>query len=186
MSLSRVTLESFDDADDSPKVESREYLRGYRDGIAEVEARQKVNLDDAVANIAAALSDMSFGFAEARLHTLDRLRPLLAQIAETALPDILGEVFSDHLVEVLQNAFDEASRAPISVAVAPDARAAIESRLNQNGGSFRLVGDPTVGMGQAILQRDETQIMIDTSSLLEDLQAALHGLEHSERTLSNG
>ncbi len=186
MSLSRITLESFDDDSEGPPPESEDYLRGFSEGVRQAEARQDNALNEGIINIAATLADMSFGFAEARLLILDRVRPLLAQIAETVLPDVLEQTFAAHVIEVLERDFDTAMDQPVSIAIAPELHDKIQDQLPHASGSFQLISDPNVASGHAIVQSGGTQIMIDMPSLLSDLQTALHGLEQSERTISNG
>lgn len=186
MTLARVDLESFEDSGVPPSKENPDYLRGFNDGVAQAEQHQAAEISRAVADIASALQDMTFGFTEARVHILDRVRPLLAQIAETVLPDILNEAFAPHLVQALTQSFVDASDEPILIAVAPEILDAVGETLASLDGKFKLVPDPKIALGQAILRRDDTQILIDFPGLLDALQTALHGLEPSERTYSNG
>ena len=120
MSLARIDLESFDDAEPEPKKESADYLRGFGDGAASLEQRREAEINRAVTDVAAALQDLTFGFAEARLHILDRIRPLLAQIAESVLPDVLDSVFATHLTDTLLHYFEDASDVPVLIAVSPE------------------------------------------------------------------
>lgn len=186
MTLARVDLESFEENGAVPLKESPDYLRGFADGAAQAEQQNAAENSRAVADIASALQDMTFGFTEARIHILDRIRPLLAQIAETVLPDILNEAFAPHLIQALTQSFDDASDEPVMIAVAPEITGAVGETLASLDGKFKLVPDPKIALGQAILRRDDTQILIDFPGLLNALQTALHGLEPSERTHSNG
>lgn len=186
MSFARVTLESFESGGAFPPKEGPDYQRGFKDGVEFAAQSDAAAVRAAVSDMSATLSDMTFGFTEARLHLLDRIRPILAQIAEALLPDIAREVFAAHLVETLLQSFEAAADQPIQIAVAPSDLAAVGSALASADGRIRLQGDAGLAIGQAVLCRDETHILIDLPALTGALQTALLGLEPSERTLANG
>lgn len=185
MTLGRITLESFETDSSSTQKDSADYLRGYNDGLAHVAETQASELTSTAADIAATLNDMTFGFAEARVHILDRIRPLLAQIAETVLPEIVKETFAEHLIETLNRYFDTAMEEPIEITVSPEAFDLLQASLSPQIGNFSFVADTSVTSGQAILHHNSEHIMIDLPALLSTLQDALNGLESSERIQSN-
>ncbi|MCF2871593.1 hypothetical protein L0664_11005 [Octadecabacter sp. G9-8] len=186
MTLSRVSLESFEDSPAVPPKESIEFKKGFAAGIKSAEQTETANLTRATEGIDATLSDMAFGFAEARLQILERLRPLLAQISETILPQIAKDSFADHLVDVLARDFKQVAASPVQIAVHPEAVDHLQTVLTAHSDNFSFIGDATLTDGQALLRSDTTHILIDIHALTLALQTALNGLEPLERTQSNG
>lgn len=186
MTLSRVTLESFEPEGAAEPRQSAEFQRGFEAGIAHAQTGHIAGQQKALSEIALRLNDMTFGYAEARLHLLDQIRPLLAQVAETVLPDVLNATFTQHLADILAGSFDEATQAPVEIGVAPEMVADLQAGMGETKTSFTFVADNEMKAGQAVLKRGETHLMIDFPALLDALQAALLGLEHSERTATHG
>jgi len=180
----RVTLESFEADGMSGVEESSDYKRGFAAGLLESEASNAANLAAAVAEISSTLRDMAFGYEEARLHVLERLRPLLGQLAEAILPQIAKETFGAHLAGVVEDAFETASSAPITIAVPPDVMSSLaDSKVAKQ---FDFVADPALSAGQALIGQGDIHVLLDLAALTTELQAVLNGIEHSERTLSHG
>lgn len=186
MTLSRVTLEQFDDGTATRPNDSADYTRGFEEGLAAARGSAEVELSHSMSEISSTLADMSFGYEEASRLLLDRIRPLLTQVSEALLPQLANESFTAHLVEVLQADFESTVGEPIQIFVHPTAVEQLTDDLSDTTNAFVFVPDPTLTHGQAILKNPESQIMIDLPALTQALQTALNGLEPFERTQSNG
>ncbi len=184
MTSSVVTLESFEIDDPADIEQSAEYNRGLADGLAQAEASQNADLARSVERISSSLTDMAFGYEEARLHVLERLRPLLRQTSEAILPIIARETFGTHLIDVIEVEFQTAASAPIMISVARDLVETLNSTVT--GDLFTFVADQTLDVGQALLCQDNTHILLDLPALTLALQSALNGLERPERIQSHG
>jgi hypothetical protein len=182
----KVELESFDDGPVAERRESAEYLRGFAAGTEKALSGQTAKLARATQDISATLSDMAFGYAEARVQILNRTRPLLTQVAEVIVPQIAQESFALHLVDVLERDFNAASEEPLRIAVHPDIAEHLARNMADRSDTFFIVGDPTLIDGQALLRQSDTHIIIDLPALTQALQTALNGLESRERSQSNG
>lgn len=183
MTLSNVTLECFDDGDGSTvPPASPDFVRGFEAGklhaMQDIQSQRQM----AVADVSATLGDMAFGYAEARGALLEQIHPLMVQIGELILPEIAKETFAAHFCDTLTRAFQDATDQKIEVAVAPDMIAEVPT----DGSVFTLIADPEMDLGQARLRRDDSHILIDFPTLLEDLQTALRGLDLTQRTHANG
>lgn len=184
MSGGRITLERFDGDAKNTIEESADYKRGFADGEQKGDASRAALQAESIQAIASTLADMAFGFEEARLHVIKRLQPILAQVAEAALPHIIHNTFGAHLTDVIDAQVKEAATAPIEIAVAPDIVPVIADATQNR--PFTFVADPTLRAGQALIQNGETLVLLDLPALLTTLQTALHGLECPERSQSNG
>ena len=184
MTSARVTLESFDGDGQPRRAQSADYKRGFSDGLLQARDSSEAGLAQAVAEISATLNDMAFGYEEARLQTLETLRPLLAQVADAILPMVAQETFSAHLLDVIERAFQTAIDAPIQIGVAPEILVPI-TKAHQND-RFTFVSDNAVDSGQALIVQGDTRVLLDLPALLAELQTALLSLEPPERTQSYG
>jgi len=186
MSLARISLESFETSGDLPKKESAEYQRGYNAGRLWASEQAETETQKHIAAIATRFEDMTFTFAEANVFLSERLRPLLLQVAEAVLPAIAKETFAAHLVETIQDHFNDIAGRPIEIAVPPDAVSDLSALKLQTSEVFKLVPNPDLSLGQAIIRHDDAHLIVDVSALISDLQAALNGFELSKRKQQNG
>lgn len=177
-----VNLECFDEAPDGSERPTAEYAKGFAAGVEQSTADIAAQRQQAVTEIAATLSDMSFGYTEARDMLLEQIQPLLAQIADTILPEIAKEGFSALLTDTLNQAFNAETERAIELTIAPD----LVGELSSVNGIFEVTPDSKLVRGQAILRRKDTHVMVDLPHLIHNLQAALHGFETTQRTHSNG
>lgn len=185
MTLSRMTLESFEPADALPPEQSAEYQRGFQTGLMAAQQSEAADIRHSIEGIASTLSDMAFGYAEARIFLLNRIRPLLVQVAESVLPQIAQDTFAAHLVDVLHNDFATLVSEPIRISVNPSVIDTLSGALGDTS-NFVVIADSELNSGQAVLKNPDTQIMIDLPALVLALQTALSGLEPLERIQSNG
>lgn len=186
MTSARITLESFEDEPEHGEPDSEDYLRGLADGIQIGEQSQIAALAQATEAVSATLSDLTFGFAEARVQLMGQLQPLLAQVSDTVVPHILHQTFKQHLIEVLVTDFDDALNRPVHVKASPDMVTHLATELSGHSSQFVFSADPLLEGGQAILTDPDTQVMIDLPALILDLQTALSGLDPLERTQIHG
>jgi len=186
MTILGIELEVFEDDTAPAPRESFDYKRGFEAGVASCNDTNEANLAAAVADISSTLSDMTFGYAEVRVQLLERIRPLLCQVADAILPEIAKESFAAHLVETLTSHIEETAMLPVQIAVNPEAVDYLTSALSSHAGDFTFVANERLTDGQAILQNSDSHVMIDLSALTLALQTALNGLEPPERNTSNG
>lgn len=184
MISSRITLESFESDGQADVAQSADYKRGLAKGLAQAETSQNADLSRSIGEISSALTDMAFGYEQARLHVLERLHPVLGQIAEAVLPLIAIETFGAHLIDVIEAEFQTATSAPIMITVTPDLVETLRSSLT--GNIFTFFGDPMLDVGQALICQDTTHVLLDLPALTLALQSALNGLERPERIQFHG
>ncbi|MBU2992371.1 hypothetical protein Q4555_09325 [Octadecabacter sp. 1_MG-2023] len=183
MTASHITLECFDVGEDEDAFPpSADYKKGFEAGCLHAENSIAAKQQQSMTDVAAALSDMTFGYTEARGILLEQIQPLLVQISGLILPQIAMHCFSEFLIETMEQAFSEATDQAIEVAVEPS----IVGDLHLDNEAVNIIPDPTMEHGQARLRRKDTHVMIDLPALLDALQTALHGLDLTKRTHSNG
>ena len=181
----QVDLENFE-VGGPPTPLSSEYKRGLQAGLTQAAETQIAARVAALESASTALQDMTFGFTEARVHLINHMRPVLAQIAETLLPDVLRSTFGLRLAEALSAHFEAVLGDPVTIALPPSAVDELQAALSSSTQNFAFIAQPDLKDGQAIITQNAHNLMIDFSALLGALQTALNGLEASERTSSHG
>jgi len=184
MSFSHINLERFDDGIKSAQEKNADYKRGFSDGLAQATESDTAKRTQSITQVSSTLSDMSFGYEEARVNILRNLKSLLGQISEVVLPQIAKDTFGAHLLDVVESNFLMATDESIQISVAPNLVAALCNTHDEK--RFSIIPDASLIEGQALIQETETQILLDLPALTLALQTALNGLELPERTQSNG
>jgi len=186
MTLVRIDLEKFDDGVSLEPEENADFKLGFEAGQANARASDTAALARATEAISATLSDMDFGYTEARVLLLEQIRPLLTQVAEAILPQIAQESFATHLVDVLFADFELATKEPTKITLSPSAIDHVRTALSGTSENFVFDADANLTEGQALLKNGNVQIMVDLPALTLDLQNALNGLETLQRSPLNG
>lgn len=184
MNTSRIQLEKFEGDNASTQFESSEYRRGKADGLVQAEADNSTKIAQSISEISSTLSDMAFGYEEARHHILGQLQPLVRQISDKVLPNIAKVGFGAHLSEFINLELEKSASLPIQIGVAPDVLQTLDDLDDYDHCVF--VSDPKLQDGQAVIQQKHVEVFLDIPSLILDLQTALNGLESPERSTSNG
>ena len=185
MTFSPLTLECFELADATDPPPSADYLRGVDDGRAQALASAEADRATALVSIAASLSDMTFGFTEAKSYLIEGIRPLMTQISELMLPELVQTTFARHLIDLLEREFGRAIEGAVAIAVAPSVANEVRDTLPADL-PFEVRADGALQPGQALLRGGETHVMLDLPALIESLQKALRGLDTLERSQTHG
>jgi len=181
-----LDLERFDDPDE--QTESRfspEYLRGFDAGQADLETKLKSQQTDALEKISQSLSDMTFGFEEARQYLLSHLSPIMTQVASLIVPAVLHETFKLHLEEALQGYILQGTDAPVVVKVSRNTRETLTTSEISLPSQFEFVCDETLTDGQAVIGSHDSGIVVDLDALLKAIHAALCTLDTFEGVKTN-
>jgi len=147
-------------------------LAGFAEGRAHADAEQ----GQFSAEIIQSLTDMSFGYAEARGHLLLSLRPLFAVLVDRFLPALAKEGFAAQLADRLLEVAANDLMTPIDLCVHPEHIAGLKNVIGQAGMPIKLRGDPKLGRGQAKLSSPEVQTMLDLDEMLDATRAVLSAI----------
>ena len=160
------------------------YAAGYAAAMAEVAARQTQLAQDTIQ----AISDITFGFAEARLHVMAGLEPLFRTLVETVLPATLPDNFKAHVVARLTAAARADIARPFDLALHPTQIAAVSNVLPPTlAALMTLSADPTLSPHAALIRQGELETALDHDALLEDITQALSALfDHISESKAHG
>ncbi|MEL6958421.1 MAG: hypothetical protein AAGL89_05645 [Pseudomonadota bacterium] len=181
MTAHQLSLESFDSDQPAEAARHPEYERGFAEGRAEAMASVEAGRRDAIAQLAGQLDDVNFGFEEARTQILVSLRGLMTDLADTIVPEVLNETFSQHLIETVLDVAEYHCAEPVIISVSPDNHASIEAALASSQAMFDINADHNLTDDQVTISHQESQQIIDFDALRRSLRTALLGLETMER-----
>lgn len=184
MNTSRITLERFGSDCANASIESPDYQRGKADGIIHAETLNTAKIAQSINEVSATLSDMTFGYEEARQHILQQMQSLIRQISDKIVPEIAKATFGAHLSEVVDVELARSASLPIQIGIAPELLPAFDALENSQHCVF--VPDSNLKDGQAIILQHDVEIFLDLPSLVLALQSTLNGLESPQRSSRNG
>lgn len=179
-------LENFDDGDLTERPQSAEYKRGFADAQAAAQSSDAAQLARSLSEVSSTLKDMAFGYEEARQVMTSRVAPVLNQIAELVVPEVLEATFGHHLVQALSGSIQAVASAPIPIGVNPETLAQLAANEVDVPPQFELVEDTSLTTGQAVVVTPDSPFLLDLASLSSALKTALNAVEPFERSLKNG
>ncbi|WP_143831328.1 hypothetical protein [Octadecabacter temperatus] len=165
-------------------IESPDYQRGKADGIIHAETLNNAKIAQSINEVSVTLSDMTFGYEEARQHILEQMQSLVRQISDQVIPEIAKATFGSHLSEIVDVELNRSANLPIQIGIAPDLLPAFDALGSKEHCVFVPV--PNLTAGQAIILQNDVEILLDLPSLVLALQSTLNGLESHQRSSRNG
>jgi len=161
------------------KFESFEALRdnAYSDGVKTgAEAASRAFEDEKIRTLAPileALNDMSFSQVEACQTMLKSMRPMVEQLVQTVLPESARLGFGAEVAGLLCKAYEKAPTALITIHVAPDAVASIQSLLAPSKADFSVEPDPALNGLQARVNWQGGYDQIDLDAALDGVRTTI-------------
>ena len=175
-----LRLEDFDaqnPAGHGQDAEALAALPGYDAGFAAGRAAalaERSNLDAALVQT---LSDMAFGFAEARQHVLQSVTPLFRALVDQVLPSIVDDAFRARLLETLGTIAHSRVTGPVRLIVHPDQIDAVAALVpNVQGIEIDLRHDPEIGAHGALISHGTAESTLDLDDLVAQISDVLCAL----------
>jgi flagellar biosynthesis/type III secretory pathway protein FliH len=171
-------LESFDAPPPAPEPvdtgPSADWFAGHAAGLAEGQATAEARQTALRESVVQSLADIEFRFAEARSHLIGALRPLFATLTDVILPAALQAGFGQQVAQALSTYAERDMGRPMLLSLNPQDTAAVGAAI---GGlhlhTLRIVPDPGLAPGQAVLNSGAAETMIDTAAVLAAVRTAL-------------
>jgi len=168
-------LECFDG--DSPFAANKprpEDLPGFSDGFAAGQAAAQEQAANVNAELASRLSEIQFGYAEARQDLLQGLSPLINAICDQILPSILDDVTRSQVVETLLIAAQTDLSAPTTLSIHPSNAPNLQRLVNGiEAGDVHLVEDLSLGPDEILIGTQFQETQLDVAAMLDALRNAL-------------
>ncbi len=148
------------------------YEAGYKAGWEDASAASAAEQGALRADVARNLQAMSFTYHEARTQILRALEPLLAEIAARLLPEIARAALPGQISAILLPLAEQRTEVPVTLAVNPAARTAIEALVSTPSGlPLVVVENPDLGPGQASLRLGEVETRIDLDAAVAAIRS---------------
>ncbi|MFV0334399.1 MAG: hypothetical protein ACK5JR_10065 [Tropicimonas sp.] len=179
-------LESFDSVDpalaafalspDGVIAEERlqAFDQGYRDGWEDAAKAHAEGQASISVELAGNLQALSFTYHDARNAILGEMEDILTGIVTHILPDAMVQSLGQMIVERVREAAESAADVLVEIVVNPEnvprLRLLLEGMIAP---PLRVVGEASLGEGQAFIRLGEAEQKIDLEAVLRDLAEAV-------------
>lgn len=152
---------------------------GYQAGWDDAEKSQADAKGRVSAELSQNLLDMSFTYHEALSKLTMSLEPVMGTIVKKLLPEIVKTSLSAHILEQFDGLVKEQADKPVEVVVSPaNTQTVLEMVGEKLPTSFTVVGDASLGAGQAFVRIADTERQIDLNAIIDEINKALAGFFH--------
>lgn len=176
------TLEPFDGpardgaAGSAPSEEDRlaAFEKGYREGWEDAAAAHAKDQTRIAVELGNNLQTLSFTYHEARTALLSEMEDLLRGMVEGVLPMAVHGGLPATILDRVRDGLHAAAESEIAIVVAPDNVARVAAVVGEEPTlPVRVVGEPSLGDGQAYLRFAESEDRIDVDAALQEMQRAV-------------
>lgn len=187
MAMSLV-LDCFDttETEDVDPAISEAYEQGFAAGLESKTSAIESNKAILEDNLISAISDLGFGYVEARSHLADGLRGLFSTITNRLVPQMLEATFAAHLAGELLDQCEAALSRPITLHLHPDKVGTVEPFLSAATGlTITCVGDETLGPSEARWGSANHEMTYDLAPLADSIRTALEAVLYETTKVEN-
>jgi flagellar biosynthesis/type III secretory pathway protein FliH len=183
--MQALTLESFDRAGIDTSDANCTYKAGYDAGLADGKAVSANSQSALSAEVVQSISDLQFNYAEARSEITNSLGPLFAAITAKILPQCVSQGLALQIARLLQSAAAEGVGTPLSIAVHPKQRRAVEAALVDQTSLTSVIEDHELSENAALLRHEDGEISIDLDAVLHEIRQILDTIQSPNQENEN-
>ena len=160
------------DPNDHDSIFEQGYKAGWDDATTSLEeSRERIRAD-----LEDNIRDLGFTYAEARTKMLSSMEPLVRELVETVLPRAAHETLGVRIMEEMRKGLQDHCNVPVTVKVAPTARAFVEDLLPQSPEvPITVIEAPFLAEGQVQMAVGKTESFIDLTGLLDEMSQQVAG-----------
>ncbi|ALI55678.1 hypothetical protein [Celeribacter marinus] len=168
------------------ETQERERLRAVEQARATgYEAGYKAGWDDAIAadesvrtkigaELERNLQDLGFTFHEARSHIIKSLEPLLVEMTEKVLPELVSQTLGQSIIDEILPFADSLSDSPVEIMICPSNKVALTALLTGSlPMAVTIVEEPSLTEGQVFLRLGTKERKIDLDGAIGKIRAAI-------------
>lgn len=146
------------------------YKAGWDDAVkAEEDTRMRVG-----AELARNLQDLGFTFHEARAHVIKALEPLLAEMTDKVLPELVSQSLGHSIIEELIPMAEACADTPVEIVICPENRASVEALVEASLPlQVVFVEEPSLSDGQVFLRLGTKERKIDLDGAITKFRGAI-------------
>jgi len=168
-------LESFDGEvafqQNKPRPED---LPGFADGFTAGQAAANAQTHQLKTEVAARLSELNFGFAEAQLDMLRGLTPLINAICDQILPAILDDITRSRALETLMQAARADVSGPLTLTLHPDQSPGMQQIIDDYAlQGFDVRTDASLDETEILVGHSGQETQLNTAAMISEFSKAL-------------
>lgn len=155
---------------------------GYQAGWDDAMKAQEDDKSRITAELGQNLQDMTFTYHEALSKLTTSFEPILSQVLEKLLPELQKAALGSHILEQISSLVKDAAGQPIEIVVAPSNIAKIEELAGDAlAAPFEIVGETSLGDGQAFVRVGASERQIDLDAVLVGVSKAMTAFFHESK-----
>lgn len=170
------------DADKLEAIEDQKlqaFEAGYQAGWDDATKAQTEEKEKITADLSQNLLDMSFTYHEALSKLTTSLEPAIAKIMDKLLPQMVSQSLCAHIMEQINLVLSDNSDKPIKIVVASQNLDAVLEILDDKIPlPFELIGEETLGEGQAFIRFGQNESEINLDMLIDEASKAMRAFFH--------
>lgn len=166
---------SEDDEDQKLQAFEAGYQAGWDDATkAQAEEKQKT-----AAELSQTLQDMAFSYQEALSKLTVSMEPIVQEIVEKLLPEVLRPVVGTHIAEQINGLMKDQVSGQVEIVVNSDNLSVVQEMMDHAlPAPFDLVTDDTLSDGQAFIRFADAERQVDMDAVIEEIGKAMAGFFH--------
>lgn len=150
------------------------YEEGYAAGWDDAVEAQAGEATRFRADLAHSLQSLSFTYREAEAHVLSAVGPLLRAVIDVLAPRLARAALGAAVAEALTPHLAQAGGPPVTIAIHPSDRRAVEAALPSDAMlPLTLADEPTLAAGQAILRLGQAEVHVELNRAAESVAQAV-------------
>lgn len=165
-------VESASEAMEDQKLQAFE--AGYQAGWDDATKAQAEDKERISAEFGQNLLDMSFTYHEALSKLTLSFEPVMKQIIEKLLPELVRTALGAHIIEQVQAMIDDHAHRPIEIVVsAPNAETVKSIAGEKLTEPFQVIAEDSLGEGQAFVRIGDSERQVDLDTVVEEVSKAM-------------
>ena len=171
----QATIEKGPSPAEVEQIRMAGYEQGYKAGWDDAVKSEAEEQSRIGAEFARNLQDLGFTFHEARTHVMQALEPLLSEIVNKVLPELVSETLGQTVLEQLLPMAEDASDTPVQIVVSPHSRPAIQRFVDESLTiPMEIIEEPSLADGQVYLRMGELEKKIDMDAAVDRIGQAIN------------
>ncbi|MCF6233705.1 MAG: ABC transporter ATP-binding protein [Rhodobacteraceae bacterium] len=155
------------------------FEKGYSAGWEDAFAAQDKDRTRIAAGLADCLGDMSFTYQEALSEMMRSVQPVLCNLVDLVLPEIMQQTIGNHITEQLCDMVRDQASGAASVVVPIGARASLASILTLNMPMpVKITEDASLDPGRAYLRLGTSEREIDSTALITSIRDSVDAFNY--------
>lgn len=152
---------------------------GYQAGWDDAVKAKSEEKDKLSAELSQNLQEMNFTYHEALSKLSVSMQPVIDEIIQKLLPELLKNTLGMRIREQIVELIDDQANNPVEIVVAPQ-NVELVKEVAGNGlkEPFVVVGEETLGAGQAFVRIGNNERQIDLDGVVSGLSEAMEGFFH--------